>query len=291
MKTTFVYISIIGTALIIGAAGGIAAKRIMGGETIVYEGDASSMLFDVDAAYNKYLSYNGKDLAHDFSAAELINIGLEKYRRCDYSYSITKGVASTIVSQSIRNYQIKNKNSYFEESISMSSMVKLANRMYQEGKEGTIDLYKGSAASEEEGSYTSNAVTYEREDYRNYLGKTLDEMFIYIITDSTILDSEIDDTNGYVIETTLDNEKAVILYQYQMKNISGLDKYPKFTNVKLKFTFNSDMELQHLYVDETYQATMGVTVDIHNMLDTYYFPNRKINIPEIDQPTDYSLVE
>ena len=291
MKPAFIYISIVGTALAIGTAGGIVAKRVMGGENVIYEGDATSMTFDVDAAYDKYLNYTGNDMTKDFTPAEIVNIGLEKYRRCENSYSITKGVASTMVTQSIRNYQIKNGDRYFEESISMSSMVKLANRMYQTGKEGNVNLYKGSAVNEELGSYSANGTEYEQTDYKNYLGKTLNEMFIYIITDSTILDSEIDKTDGYTIKLSLDTEMSVIFYQYQMKNISGLDKYPKFASVNLTFTFDNNLYLQHLYTDETYQASMGVTVDIHNMFNTYYFPNEELKIPEINEPTDYSLVD
>ena len=291
MKPAFIYISIVGTALAIGTAGGIVAKRVMGGENVIYEGDATSMTFDVDAAYDKYLNYTGNDMTKDFTPAEIVNIGLEKYRRCENSYSITKGVASTMVTQSIRNYQIKNGDRYFEESISMSSMVKLANRMYQTGKEGNVNLYKGSAVNEELGSYSANGTEYEQVDYKNYLGKTLNEMFIYIITDSTILDSEIDKIDGYTIKLSLDTEMSVIFYQYQMKNISGLDKYPKFASVNLTFTFDNNLDLQHLYTDETYQATMGVTVDIHNMFNTYYFPNEELKIPEINEPTDYSLVD
>lgn len=290
VKPAFIYISIVGTALVVGTAGGIVAKRVMGGENIVYEGDATSITFDIDTAYDKYLNYHGNDLAKDFTPAELVNIGLEKYRRCENSYSITTGIASTMVTQTIRNYQIKNGDRYFEESISMSSMVKLANRMYQEGKDGNIMLYKGSAVNEELGSYSANGEEFEQADYKNYLGKTLNEMFIYIITDATILNSEISDENGYEIKLQLDTDMSVIFYQYQMKNISNLDKYPKFSSVNLTFTFNKDLELQHLYTDETYQATMGVTVDIHNMLDTYYYPNTELKIPEINEPTDYSLI-
>lgn len=290
MKPAFIYISIVGTALAVGTAGGIVAKRVMGGENIVYEGDATSITFDIDTAYDKYLNYHGNDLAKDFTPAELVNIGLEKYRRCENSYSITTGIASTMVTQTIRNYQIKNGDRYFEESISMSSMVKLANRMYQEGKDGNIMLYKGSAVNEELGNYSANGEQFEQADYKNYLGKTLNEMFIYIITDATILNSEINDENGYEIKLQLDTDMSVIFYQYQMKNISNLDKYPKFSSVNLTFTFNKDLELQHLYTDETYQATMGVTVDIHNMLDTYYYPNTELKIPEINEPTDYSLI-
>lgn len=290
MKPALIYISIVGTALAVGTAGGIVAKRVMGGENIVYEGDATSITFDIDTAYDKYLNYHGNELAKDFTPAELVNIGLEKYRRCENSYSITTGIASTMVTQTIRNYQIKNGERYFEESISMSSMVKLANRMYQEGKDGNIMLYKGSAVNEELGNYSANGEQFEQADYKNYLGKTLNEMFIYIITDATILNSEISDENGYEIKLQLDTDMSVIFYQYQMKNISNLDKYPKFSSVNLTFTFDKNLELQHLYTDETYQATMGVTVDIHNMLDTYYYPNTELKIPEINEPTDYSLI-
>lgn len=290
MKTAIVYISIIVTALGLGVAGGIAAKKIIGGEETIYVGDANSLEMDMTALKAKYDSYRGKTPEEYFTPTELINISFEKYRNCENSYSFTIGVANTVVSQTVRNYQIKNGEEYFEEAISRSSMVKLANRMTQSGKDGNITLYSGTATGDETGSYGQNGKEYSQEEYTELLGRTLDAMFIYVISNRTVQNSEIvKNGDGYELTFELNPDIATYRYKRQMKNISNLDNLPTFENVKLKYQIDKDLMLTKCHVDETYKATMGMTVTIRNDFNTYYYPNQKINIPSLSEPLDYSL--
>ena len=290
MKAAFVYFLIAAGALTVGTTGGIVVKRLSG-EVVEYEGfNSDSLELDSEQTLNRYGSYKGNNVEKDFTAAELITVGLEKYRRCENSYSYGIGTANTIVSQSIRNFQIKNGDDYFEESISKSSFVSLADRMTQHGKDGQISLYHGSAANEETGEYTDNARVFEQQDYVDYLGKTLDKMFIYIISNVTVTDSEINkDNSEYKINVSLNPDFATYHYKYQMLNISGLDELPSFEYVNLKFTFTEDMMLKHLSVDEKYSAKMGFKVSITNNIEYSYFPNQYMKIPSLNEKLNYSL--
>ena len=277
-KTLLTYILIVGISGIAGTSTGIVGKRLLGQEEIDYSGFNPEDYREDGAAL--LASYNNKPTS--YSPAKLVSIGLEKYRQCENSYSFAIGVASTIVSQTIRNYQIKNGDKYFEESISNSSMVSLANRVIQDGKNGDINLYLGKATSANTGSYPSEGIKYSKKDYKDYLGKTLDEMFIYLISDATTENgSKVTKLSNGDIEVILklNADVAPYYYKYQMMNISHLDKLPMFIYINLTYTFSSDMNLKTMHVDEKYSASMGVTVQITNSIDYYYYPNEFLEIP------------
>lgn len=228
-----------------------------------------------------------------FTPSELVNIGLEKYRQEKYSYSIGVGAANTILKQEIRNAQIRNDNEYFEESISTSSMVKLANRSRQNLEKDGIDHYVGKAVSAEVGEYPDNPNKYTNDEYKAKLGRTLDRMFIYIISDDSVIKDNCTTTkrsDGYV-EVFLDLHPDISTYFYkiQMKEISNLDNMPTFTSLKHTYIFDKDMNLKYLRVNEVYKATMGMTVEINNLIDYYYHPGEKLEIPNNNQPINYSI--
>ena len=290
MKTIVIYGIIVAAALSAGAAGGIIYKRMSGEEVDYGDFDANSLELDAAKTLERYEKYKGDSPQDKFTPAELITVGLEKYRRCEYSYSVGIGMANTIVDQTIRNFQIRNGDDFFEESISKSDMVKLADRVTQHGVDGQVVIYRGQAVTDEVGSYTDNGKAYEQEDYINYLGKTLNQMFIYTISNITVTDGKTEKTNdGYMINVDLNPDYATYHYKYQMQNISGLDELPVFNYVKLKFTFDKDMMLKTLNVDEEYRAKMTVKVTIKNTINYKYFPNQKMEIPTLDKPIDYSI--
>ena len=292
-KNVVIYISIIVSALVIGGAGGAIAKRLLGKENIVYVGNVDSMRANAPEILKRYEAYNGSNPTRDFQTWELINVALEKYRNCEYSYSFSKGVAKTIVEQQVRNYQIKNGNDYFEESLSKSKMVSVAKRMYQSGIGGNVKVYDGSIPSNnvEEGVFSDGYSDMTSNEYENYLGRTLDSMFIYIISEKTVEKQETKKLeNGYFeLNVGLSPNTSTINYQTQMKNISNLDQRPVFDNVNLTFVVDKDMMLKTLHVNETYSAKMTIEVSITNDIDTYYFPNEKMEIPSYQEKTNYSI--
>ena len=292
-KALFTYILIIGIAGTAGTTTGVLGKNLLGQEEVIYKGDPNQYQDDAAALLTEY----EKNPKKNFTASQLVNIGLEKYRRCENSYSIGIGLADTVVKQTIRNYQIKNGDTYFEESISKSDMVGVANRVVQTGKNGNIRLYKGNAGGAEKATYPaenpSKDKQWSKEEYKNYLGRTLDQMFIYIIGNDTVLSEGTKiEKSGDEIKVTLNLHPDIASYYYkiQMKNISGLDALPSFAYLKHTYTFSKDMVLKEMCADEKYTASMGISVNIRNTINYYYHANEVMEIPSNNTSLDYSKI-
>ena len=287
-KSWVQFVTIAFLALTAGAGVGVFVKRKFGQEQIDYSNfDASAFSMDSKELLEKYKA-NPKA---NFTPAELVNIGLEKYRQCENSYSFTVGSASTVVDQSIRNGQIKNGDRYFEEQISKSAMVSLANRVETTKGSETTTLYKGKAQGEESATYSGESTNYNEEGFKNFLGRTLPDMFIYTISNDTAFDDSKTEklANGNIrVYVNIDPDLSTYFYKVQMKNMSNLDNLPTFNYVKQTYTFTSDMTLLHCYIEEKYQASMGMTVSITNRLHTYYHANEYRKIPSLNEPFDYS---
>ena len=287
-KKALIQYSIIGVcAIAVGITSGVILKKKLGPVETDYAGfDPEALKMDSSALVEEYSKNKNKD----FTPAELVNIGLEKYRQCENSYSIGIGLADTIVKQTIRNFQIKNGNQYFEEQISKSSMVSLANRALQVTDE-QVKTYKGKAKDTEVSEYTNSSTDYSSDKYKEMYGKTMPEMFIYLVSNETILSNEISKKDGRVrVEIELDPEVATYFYKTQMVTISNLSALPTFEYVRQTYTFDDDMNLLHCYINEKYKATMsGVTATIVNSLDYYYHANEYLKIPEIGENLNYSV--
>ena len=271
-----------------GVTTGVLLKRKLGQVEIDY-GDFNPENYRMDG--KALLKEYQKNPNKKFTEAELVNIGLEKYRECENCYSIGIGVADTIVNQTIRNAQIKVGDHYFEESISYSKMVNVANRVDQIGVDNDISLNKGKASGSEDATYKEDVTTYKADDYKKTWGKTLDEMFIYLISNETVLDGSKIEKKDDLIKVTLKLEPSISTYYYkiQMKEISDLDRLPVFEYLTHTYVFDKDMSLLYCKVDEKYQASMGVTATIHNTIDYYYHANVMIDIPKENETVDYSI--
>ena len=289
VKAILVY-SLVGLFVVgLGISTGVILKRQFGATEIDYTGfDPENYRMDAKELLKQYEKNPNKN----FTPAELINIGLEKYRQCENCYSIGIGTASTIVNQTIRNAQIKVGDHYFEESISYSKMVNVANRVDQVGEHEDISLNKGKASGSEDVTYKSEVTTFKADDYKKAWGKTLDEMFIYIISNQTVVESEskVEKSDGQIkVSVSLDPDISTYYYKLQMKEISNLDKLPVFQSLRHTYIFSDHMDLEYCLVDEKYQAQMGVTASIHNTIEYYYHPNVVIEIPKENECIDYSI--
>lgn len=288
-KKSIIQYSIIAVCAVgVGVGGGILMKKKFGPVETDYTGfDPELYRADSKALLREYEQNPSKS----FTPSELVNIGLEKYRNCENSYSIGVGQAETVVNQTIRSAQIKNGSKYFEEQISRSSMVSLANRTSAEGD--TTKLFKGKAKDAETSEYKNEYTSLTSEEYKESWGKTLQEMFIYIISEETVLKDkcEITKKDGKTqVHLELDTDIASYYYKIQMKTMSDLSGLPTFDYLKQTYTFDSDMTLLHCTVDEKYNATMsGITASIRNTLDYYYHANEVLKIPELNEQFNYSV--
>lgn len=288
-KKALIQYSIIAVCAVgLGVGGGVILKKKLGPVETDYSGfDSSSFQADAKALLKEY----EKNPNQDFTPAELVNIGLEKYRQFENSYSIGVGQASTIVNQQVRNFQIKNGNTYYEEQISKSSMVSLANRVI--GNEEKATIYKGKAKEIELPEYSGDSQDMNSEDYKATWGKTLPEMFIYIISNDTVDTDKsiITKKDGKIfVNLELDPEIASYNYKIQMKTLSDLSSLPTFEYLRHTYVFESDMTLIHSYLNEKYVATMsGINATIVNTLHYYYHANAYMKIPEINEILSYSV--
>lgn len=298
-KLLLTYILTIGIAAAAGAGTGVVLKRTIGPIDEMYPPGFNPKEFspNMTEIMDKYNSLSDKSFngVKSWSDSDVINVVLEKYRTLDNCYCLGIGNALTIITQTIRNAQIKNGDTYFEEQISYSDMVNVAKRSIQNGKEGDIELYNGKASGPEKASYpNSPSSTYTRKKYKNYLGKTLDEMFIYIISEKTVVDSKRTPGDDIKIELELNPNLSTYYYKTQMKNISGLSNLPPFEEVKLTYTFTKDLMLKHLSVDETFTATkegIPVPAKTQNKIENYYYPNEIMKIPASNEMINYSISE
>ena len=298
-KLLLTYILTIGICGVAGAGTGIVLKRTIGPIDEHYpEGfDPKEFSPDIEALMEKYeklsdKSYNG---VASYSDADVINICLEKYRKQDYCWSIGTGDANTIVTQTIRNAQIKYGDEYFEEQLSYSSVVDVANRTLQHGVDGGLELYKGGCINPEVPNYSGTTPqSFTKEGYKEYLGKSLDEMFIYIISEKTVIDSSRTIKGDDVtMKLELNPNLSTFYYKTQMLNISGLSNLPPFSEVKLTFTVDKDLNLKTLDVDETFTATkegIPVPAETHNIIKYYYHAGEQMEIPSINENLNYSAL-
>ena len=288
-KKALIQYSIIAVCAIgVGVGGGILLKKKLGPVEVDYTGfDSDSFQADAKALLKEYEVNPNKD----FTAAELVNIGLEKYRQCENSYSIGVGQATTIVNQSVRNFQIRNGDKYYEEQISRSNMVNLANRVVADSESATV--YRGKAKDTEVPEYKDEPKVLNPDEFKALWGKKLEDIFIYIISNDTVdlEQSKVEKKDGKVfISLELDPDIASYNYKLQMKSLSELSALPTFEYLRHTYVFDSDMTILHSTIDEKYVATMsGINATVNNYLDYYYHSNEFIKIPEINEILDYSV--
>ena len=300
MKKVVSYLILIGSAAAMGVGAGFLGKKIFGEPEVDYGDVAEALQVDAKAIVERIDSYNGpNDIVDEFKTSEILNYSLEKFRSCENCCSFTFGVADTIVKQDIRGCTIKNGDKYFEESVSKSSMVSLANRMFQEGKNTNISLYSANKGTIEISDTTpqaeyseSNLTAYSADDYKKDFGKTLDEMFIYIVSEETVLNPATQKVEGgYIIDVDLHTDWGTANYKKQMVSVSDLDAKPKFEKVHLTFNLNSDLTLKKITIDEKYTARKVVDATINGKLDIYYYPDRFVQIPGVSEKLNYTKGE
>ena len=296
-KTLLAYLLIVGISGTAGAGTGIILKRTIGPVDEKYPPGFSPEEYRDEKLADNLAAYKSSHSISGFTDAELVNIGLELYKEHDNSYWVGSGNADAGVTvQSVRNGEIKRTidgvTTYFEEQIS-NGMVGVAKRSTQLVPGDEVKLYSGSPNNAEVASYASDPSIFNKEGYKGYLGKTPDEMFIYVISNKTTKSSSRKNENGdIVINLELDTTISTFYYKTQMKSISELDNLPQFSKVNHTYTFANDMTLKRLDVDEVYKAAkFGMAPETRNTLTYHYYADGIRDIPDLNTPFDYKVEE
>jgi hypothetical protein len=181
----------------------------------------------------------------------------------------TAKVMGISVVQEIRSTVIRHQDHYFEESLSYSSQVNLADRMYQskdvtryQGK--VVDGQVEKPASFDEGT------SYSLDGYKEAMGRYVSTPCIYTISSKTTLMNDTtksgeftsfsENSDGYLLELELNPYRSVLHYVIQMQTISSLASKPTFTYVHLSFQLNKNFELISMSSHEYYYAAVNANV-------------------------------
>lgn len=275
--------------------------------------NVSQYAVDYDALLKKYQSLpENADYSTHFTPAEMANLSLtmihrqERWEIQGYGKT-TYRVFGVSGDQYIRSTFMRDGQSYFEESLSMSSMVKAALRMYEtydSGDESMVSRYSGSIRDDvTDASFASATPTqFSRTEYYEHSGRYLDGIpCIYIISDKCLASDSQTTTsgiatgvqkteNGYTVELELNPQIAIKNYVLQMQATADLAGPPTFHFVHLTFHLDSRLQLISMRNYESYYAktAAGAGSNLIGDVTSYVIPSPR-SIPELTSPTQYNI--
>lgn len=276
-------------AIALGVSVGYYFGKQFLGVTVDYSSvNAEDLEDNINNLYSTYKSTSEDKYFSNFKHYEIVNISLKKLSEVEYFSTTGIGAANASgIVQSVNDKFIKYKDSYFDESISNSSLVHVAKRFYQDSD--SIDVYNGSVTSSTSASFDENSKEiYTLEKFEEEWGKTLTRGSIYIISSKTVEEGTItqNEDGNYEIYLKLDPTLSVMRYVKQMKKISDLGDYPVFSNVELTFTVDKTLTLLSSYVNENYEVNKIGKHATNGTLTTTY--NYEISeIPDLDKNCSY----
>lgn len=278
---------------------------------VKYDYDENYLKADSDACLKKFEKFQGSEKAFDgksLAGWEIINASLKKFENQENNMSQGIGYAKARVGpidvmQQIRSTMYRVGDSYFEESLSKSSVVNVAWRMYQEGE--ITKRYKGGCPSNvEKPVFASDAspTVYSESEYFEHAGRNLDgSSCIYLISDKTLSSDNQKATSGlpeneisknedgtFTIDLELDPRKSVVNYIRQMKATTDMNGNPIFDYVHISFTVTKDGDLVSSTSNEKYFAsTPSGSSNLEGQLVTHYSTGGNYAIPELNTPIVY----
>lgn len=280
-----------------GVAAGIVINKFFIGKRTdysKYNADDIKEANDVGLLMEKY-KVDDTDYSLTYTPWEIFNVSFALFSSHEYSSSLTIGNADAgIVQQSIRNATIRNKDRYFEEALSKSSMVAVANRTYL-NEDSSIYLYRGQTESATIAKYEKVHYEFTTEVYSEAFGKIPSRPSIYIVNKKTVIKKEcstIKNENGYQVNLKLNPNTGVLDYVKQMKSISNLNDFPSFYYVNLTLYTDDQLLVKSMSIEEKYFAAMGgVGTDITARLDITYDVDIEKAIPKVDEVIVYPEVK
>lgn len=308
MRKTIIITSIVGVfAIALGVTGGYLLHGLFNGGTIE-DADAGTGANDYASISKIVAAKKGTDYTTSLSPRQMVTYTLQDFVSSSsfYAEAIGTAAAGSLATQEIRSHFVHSGDVYFEESLSHSSFVDLADRMYQKGD--STSAYHGgtNGGNVEEGVYSDKATTYTNTDYVTKFGRKVSDVFTYIIADDYIVlngennikgnkspdgpTSAVKSETGYTVDLELDAYYSVGNYKKQMQAISSLAQLPSFQYVHLTFSLDPELKLQSLTSHEAYYAktSAGVGSNIEGRLVTTYATDGEYTVPELNTPLPFT---
>ena len=280
---------ITGIVITSGIAGGLAVGIILGKmlSTKAYVFDAP-IDTGLEADYEGLMQrYNENSDIANFKPNEVVNISWLKFASEEHTHSVAHcNVTAAIVKQKVCSHDVRDGNRWYSESVFYSSIKKGGFRFYQ--NDNGVSQFKATNPKENCTATWSADTQYDytKQEFEEKWGKTVDRPLIYVISDKTNKKKKMETKDGkYIIELDLDPKKSTGRYSRQMIAMSNLEQPPSFDFINLKFTIDSNYNLERLEAHEHYTVyVVGKNEsDSINVID--YYHNSTETIPDLE--TDY----
>lgn len=309
------YVLVLIPSVTLGVFGGLEIKKFFGPTAEV---DYSSV--DTKSLYPNYAKVEerykkaagtGTDFIHTLTPTEMAESAFCLIQKEQHVYGQGIGLATAAagVNQHIRSTTIQKGDLFFEESISRSNFVDIADRMYQvpNGEDCFVTMHTGKTkgGNVNEGEYAETGTQYTGEEYIAHMGRLLSTPTSYIVSEKTVITGNQKTENmygvtsakkngdgTYLVDIELDPILGVSAYVVQMQTISSLLSKPSFSYCHLTFELDKDLNLLAVTSYESYVAAvwqMGLKVQsaVTGKMRVTYERGGDWDIPELSTPCSY----
>lgn len=225
-----------------------------------YDFDVSELRDNGEEVYNRIVGQNvASQKAIDIIvASEYVLSQTQKYEG-NVVGSIQPSIGSE---QTVRGTKGRNGNVFYVENYS-KGMLAIAEKYEYNTEQDLAIVYhaEGGDVKVDSANFPSSpSATYTKQQYADEYGTAPDSVMVpYIISSKTYIEgTESVKSLGdgkYQVTMSLSNDKAVTEYVKQMKHMSGLANYPKFSKIVVSFVVDSSYRILSLRYDESYSVT------------------------------------
>ena len=213
------------------------------------------------------------------SALENIGYMNSRFRAQSNYYSEMSGTVDTMLTQQVNTWKQYEDGVLIQTDITRSSMVNSARQFCYVGDRviwreaaGGPSTYNGLDTEWKTGDPAGNMTI---DDFKASRGLPGTEFSVYVINEETLLGAEEVVSNGdgtysqtYYLDPATD--KAPAYYVNQMMTTGGLTGLPAFEYITVTYTFDSTWQILASDIDESYTATMGISVGCRASYHTTY---------------------
>ena len=213
------------------------------------------------------------------SALENIGYMNTRFRAQTNYYSEMSGTVDTMLTQQVNTWKQYSGGVLVQTDITRSSMVNSARQFCYVGDRviwrdaaGGPSTYNGLDTEWQTGDPAGNMTI---DDFKASRGLPGTEFSVYVINEDTLLGAEEVVSNGdgtysqtYYLDPATD--KAPAYYVNQMMTTGGLTGLPTFEYITVTYTFDSTWQVLASDIDESYTATMGISVGCRATYHTAY---------------------
>ncbi|MCM1042589.1 MAG: hypothetical protein NC350_00020 [Corallococcus sp.] len=225
-----------------------------------------------------------------YSAKENLYIAHGELLRSGGFSAKSYGTTTTLgVSQPISADRVVLDGAVFKQSVSYSSLVKMAEQRYTNGSDYIL-RESLSVNALDNVQWKDTAMPLSQKAYMDRYGHTSSELTGYILNDETIVQDELVsvDDGVYTFRYVLDETVAPYYMLYEMRTSAGVSKLPVFYSAELTLKMDSNWTVISLDTKASYKVALigGVTCN-EQMTETFHDIGKVTQLPETEFFSQY----